>query len=50
MGIFDGKSNVRELAAKGDVEGLITALMDKDELMGVEAAEALINIGDERAV
>ena len=48
MGLF--KPNVIKLAAKKDIEGLIKALKDKDSDVREEAAEALGEIGDDRAV
>lgn len=51
MGIFDRKPNVEKLEAKKDVEGLIRALQyKKDYNVRVKAADALGEIGDERAV
>ena len=49
MGISGG-SNIEELKANKDVEGLISALKDKDPNVRGDAAEALGKIGDSRAV
>ena len=52
MGIFDGlfKPNVERLQEKKNVKGLIKALRHKDRRVRSEAAEALGEIGDKRAV
>jgi len=49
MGISGGP-NIEELKANKDVEGLISALKDKDPMVRGDAAEALGKIGDSRAV
>src|SRR4030042_6695678 len=49
MGISGG-SNIGELKANKDVEGLIDALKDKDPIVRGDAAEVLGKIGDSRAV
>ena len=49
MGISGG-SNIEELKANKDVEGLINALKDKDPMVRGDAAEVLGKIGDSRAV
>jgi HEAT repeat protein len=49
MGLF--KPNVRKLAEKRDVEGLVKALCyEKDEYVRRDASEALGEIGDTQAV
>ena len=44
------RPNIKELKARGDVEGLIGALEDSDADVRWKAAHALGKIGDERAV
>jgi len=44
------KPDVKKMKSKKDIEGLIKALKDKDEDVGTNAAEALGEIGDARAV
>lgn len=48
MGFF--KPNIKKMKAKGDVEGLIEALKHKDWRVQWDAAEALGEVGDARAV
>jgi len=48
MGTFE--SNIKRMEANRDVDGLINALKHKNEDVQVKAVEALIKIGDERAV
>lgn len=49
MGILSGPY-IEELKANKDVEGLISALKDKDPMVRGDAAEVLGKIGDSRAV
>ena len=49
MGISGGP-NIEELKANKDVQGLISALKDKDPMVRGDAAEVLGKIGDSRAV
>ena len=44
------RPNIKELKARGDVEGLIGALEDSDAGVRWKAAYALGEIGDERAI
>ena len=45
------KSDVKKMEAKHDVEGLVKALSyKKDTSVGLSAANALVTMGDERAV
>lgn len=48
MGFFE--TNVEKMKEKGDIKGLIKALTNKDIIVQVEAAEALGEIKDARAV
>lgn len=50
MGIFGGKPNIEKLKAKKDIEGLIKALKHKDKTVRSDAACALGDTGDARAV
>ena len=49
MGIF-GEPNIEELKASKNLKGLIEALNDKYGDFRLEAARALGNIGDSRAI
>lgn len=49
MGFF-GPPNIEKMEAKGDVEGLIKALKDKDKVVRKEATIALGRVKDTRAV
>lgn len=48
MGFF--KPNIEKMEAKGDVKGLIMAMWDRDRDIQWQAARALGNVGDARAV
>lgn len=50
MGVFSTKPKIQKLSAKRDVEGLIRALGHKDDKVRNEAAIALGQLGDPKAV
>ena len=50
MGIFDKKPNIEKMIKRKNINGLITALKNKDSDVRSNAAEALGMIGDEKFV